>query len=156
MTITAALLALATFLAGLYLGHRWGSHDARVEANEHTRRFQRILRFAEPYIDAHAETQRWQVDRNAGGEIIDLHQPPIRCGTAALAMQEFLEDRRLRKALHWFLSHAGLTFATGYAQSVTGRRPALRARQCRLAGTRRECERRESRRRIGTSNRCPC
>jgi hypothetical protein len=101
MTITAAaLLALATFLAGLYLGHRWGSHDARVEANEQKRRFQRILRFAEPYIDAHADAQHWQVDRNAGGEIIDLHEPPIRCGTAALAMQEFLEDRRLRKALH--------------------------------------------------------
>jgi hypothetical protein len=101
MTITAAaLLALATFLAGLYLGHRWGSHDARVEANEHKRRFQRILRFAEPYIDAHAETQRWQIDRNAGGEIIDLHQPPIRCGTPALAMKELLEDRRRRKSLH--------------------------------------------------------
>ena len=65
MTITAALLALATFLAGLYLGHRWGSHDARVEANEQKRRFQRILRFAEPYIDAHADAQHWQVDRNA-------------------------------------------------------------------------------------------
>ena len=34
MTITATtLLTFATFLAGLYLGHRWGSHDARVEAN---------------------------------------------------------------------------------------------------------------------------
>jgi hypothetical protein len=101
MTITAAaLLALATFLTGLYLGHRWGSHDARVEANEHKRRFQRILRFAEPYIDAHAEAQHWQVDRNASGEIIDLGEPPIRCGTPALAMKELLEDRRRRKALH--------------------------------------------------------
>jgi len=92
-------LALATLLAGLYLGHRWGSHDARVEANDQKGRFQQILRFAEPYIDAHAEAQHWQVDRNAGGEIIDLHEPPIRCGTPALAMKEFLEDRRRRKSL---------------------------------------------------------
>jgi hypothetical protein len=98
--LAITFLALTTFLLGLYLGHRWGSHDARVEANEQKRRFQRILRFAEPYIDAHAETQRWQVDRNAGGEIIDLHQPPIRCGTPALAMKELLEDKRRRKALH--------------------------------------------------------
>lgn len=98
--LAITFLALATFLVGLYLGHRWGSHDARVEANEQKRRFQRILRFAEPYIDAHADAQHWQVDRNDAGEIIDLHQPPIRCGTPALAMKELLEDKRRRKALH--------------------------------------------------------
>jgi hypothetical protein len=98
--LAITFFALTTFLLGLYLGHRWGSHDARVEANEHKRRFQRILRFAEPYIDAHAETQRWTIDRNASGEIIDLGAPPIRCGTPALAMKELLEERRRRKALH--------------------------------------------------------
>jgi len=99
-SLTIGLLALATFAAGLYLGYRWGSHDARVEANDQKRRFQRILRFAEPYIDAHAEAQHWQVDRNAGGDIIDLHEPPIRCGTPQLLTKQILEEHRRRKALH--------------------------------------------------------
>ena len=43
--IAAALLALATFFLGLYLGHRWGGHDAGVEASDQKRRFQRLLRF---------------------------------------------------------------------------------------------------------------
>jgi hypothetical protein len=99
-TLAIIALLLATFVLGLYLGHRWGSHDAHVAANDQKHRFQRLLRFAEPYIDAHADSQHWQVDRNDAGEIIDLHEPPIRCGTPALAMKEFLEDRRRRKALH--------------------------------------------------------
>ena len=98
MTITAAaLLALATFLAGLYLGHRWGGHDARVEANEQKRRFQRLLRFAESYIDAHAEAQHWSVERNEAGAIVDIFDPPIRCGTPARLAREMLEERRRQK-----------------------------------------------------------
>ncbi len=99
MIITTAL-ALATFLLGLYLGHRWGSHDARIEANEQKRRFQRLLRFAEPYIYADAEAQHWEVDRNAAGEIIDIHDPPVRCGTPAVMMKELRDDLRRGKALH--------------------------------------------------------
>lgn len=101
MTITAAtLLALSTFFLGLYLGHRWGGHDARVEANDHKRRFQRLLRFAEPYLDAHAEAQHWSVERNTAGEIIDIHDPPIRCGTSVLMARQILDEHRRRKALH--------------------------------------------------------
>jgi hypothetical protein len=101
MTITATtLLTFATFLAGLYLGHRWGSHDARVEANNQRRRFRRLLRFAEPFIDAHADAQQWSVERNAAGEIIDIHHPPIRCGTSALMAQQVLDEHRRRKSLH--------------------------------------------------------
>ena len=99
-SLTIALLALATFLAGLYLGHRWGSHDARLEAEDQQRRCQRILRFATPYIDAHAEAHGWLVDRNQDGAIIDLHGPPIRCGTNALVLKEYLEERQRRKALN--------------------------------------------------------
>jgi hypothetical protein len=98
--LTLALLALSTFAAGLYLGHRWGSHDARIEANEQKRRFQRLLRFAEPYIDANAEVLGWRIDRNAAGEIIDLQAPPIRCGTPAIVLKEYMEEKRRRKALH--------------------------------------------------------
>jgi len=94
------LLALTTFALGLYLGHRWGSHDAHVEANDQKRRLRRILRFAGPYIDAYAEARHWTVDRDADGEIIDLHEPPIRCGTPALVLKEHTEERQRRKALH--------------------------------------------------------
>lgn len=95
-----AVLAFATFFLGLFLGHRWGSHDARVEADNQRRRCQRILRFSAPYIDAHADAERWTVDRNKDGEIIDLHEPPIRCGTHALMLEEMLAERDRRKALH--------------------------------------------------------
>ena len=98
--LSIALLALATFILGLYLGHRWGSHDARLEADDQQRRCQRILRFATPYIDAHAEAHGWLVDRNPDGEIIDLHEPPIRCGTPAMLAREMIEEQRRRKALH--------------------------------------------------------
>ena len=93
-------LALATFFLGLYLGHRWGGHDARIEASEQKRRFQRLLRFAEPYIDAHADAQQWRVERNEAGALIDIHHPPIRCGTPALMAQQVLDEHRRRKSLH--------------------------------------------------------
>ena len=95
-----AAIALATFFLGLYLGHRWGGHDARVEAGDHKRRFQRLLRFAQPYLDAHAEAQHWSVERNASGAIIDIHDPAIRCGTPALMAQQILDEHRRRKSLH--------------------------------------------------------
>ena len=98
--LTIALIALAAFFLGLYLGHRWGSHDARVEADDLKRRFQRILRFAQPYIDAHAEEQRWMVDRNETGEVIDIHGPLNQCGTPALLLKEMLAERERRKSLH--------------------------------------------------------
>lgn len=99
-TLIISAVALAIFLLGIYLGHRWGSHDARIEADTQRRRCQRILDFAAPYIDAHAEAERWTVDRNKDGEIIDLHEPPIRCGTHALMLEEMLAERDRRKALH--------------------------------------------------------
>ena len=92
--LAITILALATLCLGLYLGHRWGGHDARVEANDHQRRFRRLLRFAEPCIEAHAEAQHWSVERNAAGAIIDIHDPPIRCGTPALLARQMIEERQ--------------------------------------------------------------
>lgn len=98
-TLAVSALALATFLVGLYLGHRWGGHDARVEANDHKRRFQRILRFAQPFIDGFAEARHWEVDRNAAGEIIDIQPPPIRCGTQAMLAEERHDVRRRQEEM---------------------------------------------------------
>jgi hypothetical protein len=42
----------------------------------------------------------WRIDRNAAGEIIDLQAPPIRCGTPAIVLKEYMEEKRRRKALH--------------------------------------------------------
>ena len=99
-TLVIAAIAFAIFLLGLFLGHRWGSHDERIEADTQRRRCQRSLRFATPYIDAHAEVERWAVDRNEDGEITDLHGPPIRCGTHGLLLKEMLAERDRRKTLH--------------------------------------------------------
>ncbi|MCU0694835.1 MAG: hypothetical protein MUF54_25970 [Polyangiaceae bacterium] len=96
--MSTTVVVILAFVAGLYLGHRWGGHDAHVEANDQKRRFQRLLRFAEPYIDAHADAQHWNVDRNDAGEIIDLHEPPIRCGTPHFFSQDLLEAKRLENA----------------------------------------------------------
>ena len=99
-TLVISAVTFAIFLLGLYLGHRWGSHDARIEADTLRRRCQRILGFAAPYIDAHAEAECWIVDRNEDGEITDLHGPPIRCGTHGLLLKEMLAERDRRKTLH--------------------------------------------------------
>ena len=65
MTITAAaLLALATFLVGLYLGHRWATHDARIEFAQLERRYQNVIGFAEAYIEANAPIRGHTVIRN--------------------------------------------------------------------------------------------
>lgn len=98
--LTAALLALATFLAGLYLGHRWAAHDARVNFTQLERRYQKVIRFAEGYIEAQAEPRGRTVIRNDLGAIVDLLDPPTRCGTSALIAREFIEGRRRRKSLH--------------------------------------------------------
>lgn len=97
--LAISLAALGTFVIGLYLGHRWGSHDARVEANDQKRRTQRILQFAAPYIEAHADSLDWRVDRNDAGEILDMHAPPIRCGTYKRGtphLDDMMQDRKSR------------------------------------------------------------
>jgi hypothetical protein len=100
MTTTVAIvLAVAVFAAGLYLGHRWGSHDSRIDAAQLRRQSARILRFAAPYIEAHAEQAGWLVDRDVDGHIVDVH-PLIRCGTPAVLAKELLEEQRRRKSLH--------------------------------------------------------
>jgi hypothetical protein len=98
--LTAALLALATFLAGLYLGHRWAAHDARVDFAQLERRYQKVIRFAEDYIEANAPARGRTVIRDERGAIVDLLDPPTRCGTSALMAREFIEERRQRISLH--------------------------------------------------------
>lgn len=98
--LTVAILALIIFVAGLCLGHRWGSHDSRIEARQHKRRADRILGFATPYIEANASRSGWSIERDAGGRIIDLHEFPTRCGTPALLAKELLAERARRRSLH--------------------------------------------------------
>ena len=100
MTITAAtLLALATFLIGIYLGHRWATYDARIHLAQLERRYQKVIGFADAYIEANAPTRGCTVIRNDSGDIVDLLEPPIRCGTPALLAQQRLEEHRQRKSL---------------------------------------------------------
>ena len=97
MTITAAaLLALATFLVGLYLGHRWATHDARIEFAQRERRYQKVIRFAQAYIEANAPVRGHAVIRNDAGAIVDLHAPLWQCGTSALAAKAMIEEVRQR------------------------------------------------------------
>lgn len=92
--LTIALLALATFLVGLYLGHRWGSHDARVDFAQRERRYQKMIRFAQAYIEANAPVRGHTVIRNDAGAIVDLLAPLWQCGTSALAAQAMIEEVR--------------------------------------------------------------
>jgi hypothetical protein len=101
MTITAAvLLALAALLAGLYLGHRWATHDSRIDFTQLERRYERVIRFAKDCIEVNAPARGRTVIRDDRGAIVDLLEPPTRCGTSALMAREFIEERRRRKSLH--------------------------------------------------------
>jgi len=93
-------VGLVSLLAGLFLGHRWATHDARINFAQLERGYQRVVGFAEDYIEANAPRQGHTVIRNDSGAIVDLLEPPIRCGTPALLAQKFLDEHRRRKALH--------------------------------------------------------
>lgn len=93
--LTIATLTLATFALGLYLGYRWGSHDAPINAEQQALRTQRIIRFAAPYIEVDAPKKGWTIIRDSKGRIIDIEGPPIRCRTPG-ALQDLLGARRHR------------------------------------------------------------
>lgn len=42
--LAIVLLALATFAFGLYLGHRWATHDDRIKLGELERRYQSVAK----------------------------------------------------------------------------------------------------------------
>lgn len=98
--LTIALLSLATFLVGLYLGHRWATHDARIDFAQRERRYQKVIRFAQACIETNAPVRGHTVIRNDAGAIVDLLAPLWQCGTSELAAKAMIEEIRQRNTPH--------------------------------------------------------
>jgi hypothetical protein len=95
--LAIAALVLATFLAGLYLGHRMATRRYRAEREQLERHYRDVIDHADDYIEANAAHWGVHVIRNESGEIVRL---AMRCGTPALMVEQRLEERRRHKALH--------------------------------------------------------
>lgn len=95
--LALALLALSTFAAGLYLGRRSTHAGHRQELASQARQFQRVIDFADNYIERTAPHRGLHVIRNDDGHIVEL---ATRCGTNALVLKEYLEEKQRSKALH--------------------------------------------------------
>jgi hypothetical protein len=96
-TLTIALLALATLVLGVYLGRRSTRHGHHAELASQARQIQRVIDFADEHIERVAPSRGLHIIRNADGHIVEL---ATRCGTNALVLKEYLEERQRRKALH--------------------------------------------------------
>lgn len=94
---TILTIALATFLAGLYLGHRIATRRWATERAQLERQYQRVLDHVDDYIEANAAGWGVFVDRNPDGHIIGFTS---RCGTPGMWVQEARDCARRRKALH--------------------------------------------------------
>lgn len=95
--VGVVLLALASLLLGLYLGHRWATHDARIKLASQARRLQRVIDFADDYIERSATQRAWHVIRDPDGHIVEL---AMRCGTPTLLAKKRLDERTRRMTLH--------------------------------------------------------
>jgi hypothetical protein len=96
MTFTI-LIALVAFLFGLILGLRTAARGHRTERAQLERRYQRIVDYADDYIESNATGWGVRVIRNESGHIVQL---ATRCATPAVLSQDFLDEQRRRKALH--------------------------------------------------------
>ncbi len=92
-----SLITLATFLLGFILGHRMAARGYRGERAQLERQYQRIVDYADDYIEANAAGWGVRVIRNTSGDIVQL---ATRCATPAVLAQDFLDEQRRRKALH--------------------------------------------------------
>ncbi len=90
-------IALTALLIGLILGHRMAGRGQRTERAQLERRYQRIVDYADDYIEANATGWGVRVIRNESGHIVQL---ATRCATPAVLAQDFLDEERRRKALH--------------------------------------------------------
>jgi hypothetical protein len=95
--LTIVLLVFAALVLGVYLGRRSTRHGHRAELAMQARQFQRVVDFADEYIERVAPSRGLHVIRNDDGHIVEL---AIRCGTPALVLKEYLEERQHRMALH--------------------------------------------------------
>ena len=95
--VTLAATALGAFVVGFYLGRRAVEAQYREQMTALERQYQKVIDFADEYIEANAPRRALHVIRNADGHIVELL---MRCGTSALLAKEMLQEKQLRRALH--------------------------------------------------------
>lgn len=96
-TVILAAFTFCALVAGLFVGHRLAAKRGLEELDRLRRRYQRVVDFADEYIEANAPRRALHVIRDEEGHIVDLL---MRCGTPSLAMHELLEEKRRQRALH--------------------------------------------------------
>ena len=95
--ITTILIAIAALALGHHLGRRSTGRRHREDLARQATRLQRVIDFADDYIERTAPQRALIVLRNGDGHIVEL---AMRCSTGAFALRELLEGRQRRKALH--------------------------------------------------------
>jgi hypothetical protein len=93
----AIIIGIIAFSLGLFFGHKLSARRHHEELARVERGYQRVIDFADEYIEANAPHRAFHVIRNADGHIVQLL---MRCGTSALLAKDMLQEQRRRKALH--------------------------------------------------------